>query len=229
MGERSGDPAQYPSLDAISNFDIMDILKNIKSYRGCFMRDDLPEKIGDLESGTVNLDDSDGEGTHWVCYYNDPKSEYVEYFDSFGLAPPTEVKKFLDTSGKKIRMSTGQIQDITSRACGFYCCYYIIEREHGVDQYDVIYSLDQMPTDLNEQAMQQYFIDVFDGLREKEEHSMKGGKLLEVIVDGVMEPTKRDALDICCKVLENKNASWKQKGYAKMLKKIIRAKNSTNK
>ncbi|XP_004363691.1 hypothetical protein CAOG_03963 [Capsaspora owczarzaki ATCC 30864] len=61
-----------------------------------------------------------GPGTHWVCVYNvDP--EYVYYFDSFGLDPPEEVKKFMKTSGKKIIGSIRQVQDPDSVACGWFC------------------------------------------------------------------------------------------------------------
>ncbi|GFR17223.1 uncharacterized protein TNCT_317971 [Trichonephila clavata] len=35
------------------------------------------------ENGIINLDISTGGGTHWVCYYNDPKYDFVEYFDPF--------------------------------------------------------------------------------------------------------------------------------------------------
>jgi len=33
---------------------------------------------------SINLDISTGKGTHWVSYYNDPKYNFVEYFDPFG-------------------------------------------------------------------------------------------------------------------------------------------------
>lgn len=132
-------------------------MKNVTNFRGVMMREDLPEKIGENESGIINLDDSDGKGTHWVCYYNSQDSPYVEYFDSYGLPPPKEVETYLRTSGKKICSNSSQLQMFGSEACGFFCCYYILERNNGKSQYKTVYSLDQMPTFENEQAMKDYF------------------------------------------------------------------------
>ena len=39
------------------------------------------------ECGIINLDDTIGSGTHWVCYYDN------YYFDPFGMPPPVEVVK----------------------------------------------------------------------------------------------------------------------------------------
>ena len=68
----------------LSNFDIDDALVNIKGYRGCFPKDQLPRKIKSREYTVVNLDDWGNPGTHWVCIVNQPKFDFVEYFDPFG-------------------------------------------------------------------------------------------------------------------------------------------------
>ena len=41
----------------------------VKNFRGVFMRDIFPGKVDDVECGVVNLDLSNNNGTHWVCYY----------------------------------------------------------------------------------------------------------------------------------------------------------------
>jgi len=59
------------------------------------MRDDLP-KTGPRrqESAILNLDDSQGPGTHRVAYQK--TGDHVTYFDSFGnLRPPSELIEFL--------------------------------------------------------------------------------------------------------------------------------------
>jgi hypothetical protein len=43
----------------------------------------------------LNLDSSNGQGTHWVCWYRDGDNKY--YFDSYGLDPPIELVKYLQT------------------------------------------------------------------------------------------------------------------------------------
>ena len=72
----------------------------IKYFRGIYSRDNLPDKIHRLETGIINVDDSMGAGSHWICYRNVDKQD-CEYFDPFGLIMPNEIKNYLKTSGKK--------------------------------------------------------------------------------------------------------------------------------
>ena len=57
---------------ALSNFDLEGRIDKlgIKHFRGIYSRDALPDKIYKKECGIINLDDIQGEGTHWVCYRN---------------------------------------------------------------------------------------------------------------------------------------------------------------
>lgn len=81
-------------------------------------KDQLPNKryIGDY---VVNMEDEkDGNGTHWVfCKISEGKPAI--YFDSFGVYPPEDVKKFLKPL--KIMYNDRQIQNINSDMCGYYC------------------------------------------------------------------------------------------------------------
>ena len=85
----------------LSNIDLLQWVKQlgIKYFRGIYSRDNLPDKIHKLETGIINLDDSMGGGSHWVCYRNVDK-QYCEYFDPFGLIVSNEIKNYLKTSGK---------------------------------------------------------------------------------------------------------------------------------
>ena len=40
----------------------------------------------------MNLEDNNGNSSHWVCIY---KNQVKYYFDSYDLPPPVEVMKFL--------------------------------------------------------------------------------------------------------------------------------------
>ena len=84
----------------LSNHDLTDWVKQlgIKYFRGVFSKDMLRTQIKNKECGIVNLDNHIGAGTHWVCYRNIDR--FCEYFDSFGLPMPIEVKKYMKTSGK---------------------------------------------------------------------------------------------------------------------------------
>ena len=76
----------------LSNHDLcqwIDKLK-IKHFRGIFCRDNLPKKMQRLKTGIINLDDSIGPGTHWVCF-RDIDKQFCEYFDPFGLNTPIKI------------------------------------------------------------------------------------------------------------------------------------------
>ena len=81
-------------IKPLSNFDLMDWVKKlgIKHLRGIYSRDGLPNKIR-KECGIINLDDTQGSGTHWVCYRN--VDSVVEYFDPFGLIMPNEALRYI--------------------------------------------------------------------------------------------------------------------------------------
>ena len=76
----------------------------IRSFRGVFMRDALPSPINTTECAIVNLDDSNGPGTHWACYWRGKNESY--YFDSFGLDPPNEL---FDMMKRPLHYSTNEI------------------------------------------------------------------------------------------------------------------------
>ena len=113
----------------LSNFHLIDWVKKfgIKHFREIYSRDNLPSKIR-KECGIINLDTMIGPGTHWVCYRNIDKQR--EYFDSFGLKMPKEVANYLNTSNKQIFYSGDEIQERLSVLCGYWCLYYLLERQN---------------------------------------------------------------------------------------------------
>lgn len=90
------------------------------------MRDKLP-KHGPWkrEATIVNLDNTSGAGTHWVCFrkYGD---NHVEYFDSYGdLRPPLEIERYLQ--GSTIYYNDVGYQSINkdSEICGHLCLAFL--------------------------------------------------------------------------------------------------------
>src|ERR1043165_9414173 len=79
----------------LTNIELLDAAKklNIPNFKGVFVRDELPNKPRKNECGILNLDDSNGQGSHWCCFSNRGKDKI--YFDSYGLPPPTELLKYL--------------------------------------------------------------------------------------------------------------------------------------
>ena len=134
----------------LSNFDIDEKLFHLKHYRGCFAKDSPPKKIKSREYTVVNLDDSGNPGAHWVAVVNDPKCEYLEYFDPFGVIPSSEIHQYMKTAQKAIRYNDNQLQDTLSVRCGYFCLHYIKQRAKGKKPLDVLYALTQIPSEHNE-------------------------------------------------------------------------------
>ena len=89
------------------NLEILDAVRKLKipRFRGVFLRDNLPVEPKRMECGILNLDDTSGNGTHLVAWYADNGKNY--YFDSYGIQPPTEMKRYLTSP---IFYNTEQIQ-----------------------------------------------------------------------------------------------------------------------
>ena len=105
----------------ISNFDILEWINylGIPDFKGIFSRDskDHLHKTGCC---IINLDDSVGNGTHWVA--TQIKKNSVIYFDSFSMPPPTEFVNYAEKIGKEIIHNYGHpIQNLESVRCGYYC------------------------------------------------------------------------------------------------------------
>ena len=111
-------------------------------------------KILQYEVGIINLDTQLGPGTHWVAYRN-IDSNNCEYFDSFGLIMPNKVKKYLMTSNKQIYYSGDEIQERDSVLCGYWCLYYLLERQKNIPMLNVIHNA---KFDMNNQAVNHRFI-----------------------------------------------------------------------
>lgn len=95
----------------------------IPFFRGVFMKDNLPRDIKINETGVVNLDNSEGPGTHWVCYKKLGKT--VFYYDSFGnLPPPKELVHYFNPADHIYYNYTRQQPSDTS-ICGHLCLEFL--------------------------------------------------------------------------------------------------------
>ena len=139
----------------LSNYDLLNWVKQlgIKNFRGVYSRDALPTKIR-KECGIINLDSQIGPGTHWVAYRN-INDFACEYFDSFGLTMPSDVRNYLSTSGKQIFYSGDDIQERDSVLCGYWCLYYLLERQNDVPMLNVIHNA---KFDMKDQSVNHSFI-----------------------------------------------------------------------
>lgn len=97
----------------------------IPHFRGVFMRNELPKRVWQYESGIVNLDT--GNGTHWTAYIK--SSSKALYFDSFGnLRPPKELVSYLRSAGPcSIRYNYERQQNFTDFNCGHLVLKFLYE------------------------------------------------------------------------------------------------------
>jgi len=107
---------------------------------------DFVEKIksGVKSFGTVfNTDYSTGRGQHWFAVYGDFASTpmTLEYFNSSGDPPLSEVRIWLDTTKHKLEKALNRKTEVVvcpmqhqtdTHSCGAYSVYYIISRLSGV-------------------------------------------------------------------------------------------------
>ena len=100
------------------------------------MDDELPATPKTNECRIVNLQDSDENGSHWVCYFKKGSLKY--YFDSYGLDPSNEVHNYLKSP---IISSTYQIQKMGTTICGQYCLYVLYYLGKGCEFPDILNKL----------------------------------------------------------------------------------------
>lgn len=135
----------------LSDNDIKFIMKDVPVFLGCFPKDKV-KTIPKIKKGSfiVNLDDSSGPGTHWVCVNIDDKLKYNEYYDSFGIEPPKQVLTYLKNYKKPIYYQTEQLQADNSILCGYYCCDYLTQRYQGKPPNEILKQFTNHPSKQNE-------------------------------------------------------------------------------
>ena len=77
-----------------------------------------------------NLDPHFKSGSHWVANYIDIVGHKCYYFDSYGMAPPEQIARFmkwLTTQDPKMKLYYGSRRlQFNNTECGVYCIYFII-------------------------------------------------------------------------------------------------------
>lgn len=96
------------------------------------MKDKLPKNIWRNETGIVNLDDTSGEGTHWVCYKKLLNTVY--YFDSFGNLPPPQELLFYFIPAKNILYNSVTWQEKNTNICGHLCLDFLATSANSLKQ-----------------------------------------------------------------------------------------------
>ena len=107
----------------ISNFDLVKLAKshNVKlELKDIIMADELLNiKLKRNMNLIINLENSTGQGTHWVCLIIKGKNAF--YFDSFGAKPDTYVTRYCRLNELRLGYNNYIIQDLNSTQCGIFC------------------------------------------------------------------------------------------------------------
>jgi hypothetical protein len=92
------------------------------------MDDNLPKRVHKMETGIVNVDNTDGPGTHWTAYKKNGSN--VLYFNSFGNLRPTEhVVKYFNSNGPcTIQYNHDAYQTYNSVNCGHLCLSFLYKK-----------------------------------------------------------------------------------------------------
>lgn len=140
---------------SLSNTQIDNYYAGNGYYGGCYPKDELPDKI-ENKFYIINLDDSDGEGTHWTLIFN-VNVPAVIYFDPFGVVPPMNAIRLMKTSRKRIYYSMLELQNIMSNLCGYYCLYFADQLQQNRYFLDITTQDFVNNTKINDGVIKKYF------------------------------------------------------------------------
>ena len=115
---------------ALTTEKINKILGKHGGYLGCFPINAMPSLLLlplhiDF-SVVVNLDSDNLPGSHWIAIVR--MNKQIEYFDLFGMFPPSNVQIWCNKYSIKWIHNPIAIQQFDTQICGQLCCYFIIFR-----------------------------------------------------------------------------------------------------
>lgn len=99
--------------------DLEEMLKNVKSYKGVFIKDDEAGMKRALRNNGFIIVNLNGT-SHWCVLARNKDKWY--WFDPFGFPAPLEVEYIIPHD---YIYSSDEIQCIKSSSCGFYCVAFI--------------------------------------------------------------------------------------------------------
>ena len=123
----------------LSNFDLEEACKDLPFWKGIFSRNEPPKTPEKRECGILNLDSSNGKGTHWVAWHKNKSTKY--YFDSYGVQPPKEIKEHLKSP---IYYNSNSIQEPNTHICGHLCIYVVEQLTKNYDLLPIVFKLQDL-------------------------------------------------------------------------------------
>lgn len=99
--------------------ELLEILKKVKSFHGCFVKDEEAEIRHALRNDGFVIINLNGQ-SHW-CVLGKEKKLFC-WFDPFGFPSPLEIENIIPYD---YVYSNDEIQCINTTSCGFYCVAFI--------------------------------------------------------------------------------------------------------
>lgn len=111
------------NIKPLSDIELINYVReyNIPYFRGVFMKDQLPNRRYKNESMIINLDNSSGNGTHWVCFFK--KDNKIHYYDSFGVKPPIQLVEYFKNC--EVCYNIDKNQNFDEVICGHLCLEFL--------------------------------------------------------------------------------------------------------
>ena len=117
---------------------------------------------------------------------------------------PSEVKKYMATSGKQLEYSGDEIQERDSVLCGYWCLYYLLERQKGRSILDTIHNskFDMSDTSVNHRFIINYFKNIKHICIMVKSYCVKQKKQTECVEPSGYKQTKNGRLMFFCTCAE---------------------------
>jgi hypothetical protein len=100
--------------------------KTAPIFLGAVPSDGIPQSDIYPYAVVINTEPHNDGGRHWVAVFVESKDR-VEYFDSFGVLPNSNIASFLLRFPHVMRI-TERFQSLTSTVCGHYCIFFLTKR-----------------------------------------------------------------------------------------------------
>ena len=107
-------------------------MQHDKNYVGTFSKDNVPI-LKNNQSAIVNLDDSSGEGTHWLSYKK--INDKIFYFDSYAVSFIPDIIKNQHPNHKSI-CSIYRLQSLDSNQCARFCILFVRGNTKNENDYN---------------------------------------------------------------------------------------------
>jgi hypothetical protein len=131
-----------PLLGSLNASQISQYFAHEPRFGGVFANDELT-KPDPNKAYILNLDNSDGPGSHWTALIG------TKYYDPYGVHPTKAISRFAK------EYNTTEYQSLAQEACGWYCMYFI---ENWLKGRSPLHKLHKDDFSYNYEVLKRHFV-----------------------------------------------------------------------